>query len=400
MTKNCLICSHNIEPFISFGPQPIANGFLLPDQFKNEYFFQMDVAFCPKCTMVQLMDQPDREKMFHSNYAFYSSTSSHMAKHFEKFANEVMMKYQPSFVVEIGSNDGIMLKHFANKGIKHLGIEPSANVADESRLHGVNVVSRFFDESLAEDIVGEYGQADCILSANVMAHIPDLHSVFAGIKKLLKPGGVLIFEDPYMGDILEKTSYDQIYDEHAFFFSLNSIEYLAKQHGMETIDAYPQETHGGSMRYTVANRGTHLKNDRVRAWMEKEEYMDMDKPATYEKFRQNVEKSRENLLQVLTEIKRNGGNIVGYAATAKSATITNYCEIGPDLIDFICDTTPIKQGKFSPGMHIPVKSYAEFTGKHPSHSLLFAWNHTKEIMEKETGFKGKWIVYVPEVKVL
>lgn len=395
--KECLICKNPISPFISFGKQPIANGFLNPDQFDSEYFFDMNVAFCSNCCMVQLTEQPDRSKMFHENYAFYSSTSKHMATHFEKFANDVIEKYKPEFVVEIGSNDGIMLKHF---GCRVVGVEPSKNVADMAIANFVPTLSEFFDESLAEIMVGGHGQADVILSANVLAHISDIHSVIRGVKKLLKPSGVFIFEDPYLGDILEKTSYDQIYDEHAFFFSLGSLTWLFEQHGMEIIDVSHQDTHGGSMRYTVANTGIYQVQDSVNELVEKECAAELYNAETYEKFRQSVESSRISLLYKLNEIKQSGGNIVGYAATAKSATITNYCGIGPDLIDFICDTTPIKQGKFSPGAHIPVKPYQEFLDNPPTHALLFAWNHTKEIMEKEKDYKGKWLVYVPEVKVL
>lgn len=397
---NCLICSNPVSPFLFLGKQPIANGFLNPDQFSQEYFFELEVAFCKLCCMVQLVNQPDREKMFHENYAFFSSTSRHMADHFEDFANDVIEKYRPEFVVEIGSNDGIMLKHFAKAGIKHLGIEPSRNVAEVARENSINTISCFFDESVARDIEEDDGQADVILAANVMAHISDLHSVMSGVKSLLKPTGLLIFEDPYMGDILSKTSYDQIYDEHAFFFSLISISYLVNQHGMEVIDVSPQDTHGGSMRYTIANKDKHQKNHRVKDLMLKEYMYGLDKLDTYIDFAINVTDSQHELIDLLTKIKAEGGNIVGYAATAKSATVTNFCGIGPDFIDYICDTTPIKQGKFSPGAHIPVRPYQDFLDNPPTHALLFAWNHTQEIMEKEKDYKGKWIVYVPEVKVL
>lgn len=398
--KECLICNSPISPFISFGKQPIANGFLTEEQFKDEYFFDMEVAFCENCCMVQLMNQPDREKMFHENYAFYSSTSKHMAEHFERFAKDVISRYSPSFVVEIGSNDGIMLKHFSNAGIKHLGIEPSANVAKVAIDNGVDTISCFFDESVAESVVEDDGRADVVLSANVMAHIPDLHSVMRGVKKLLKPDGVLIFEDPYMVDILEKVSYDQIYDEHAFYFSLSSIMYLVEQHGMEIIDAEPQETHGGSMRYTIANIGMYYPSDRVKNILAKEGELGIEKAETYLQFKRNVSQSRKSLVSLIHKIKLEGGNIVGYAATAKSATVTNSCGLSPEVIDYICDTTPIKQGKFSPGAHIPVKPHWEFAANPPTYALLFAWNHTKEIMEKEKDFKGKWIVYVPEVKII
>lgn len=402
---NCLICAAPVERFMSFGRMPIANGFLSPDQFADEYFFELQVGFCPKCTMVQLIEQVDREKMFHEEYAFFSSTSTRMATHFKEFAADVRghyLKAPDPFVVEIGSNDGIMLQNFAEADIRHLGIEPSANVAEVARAKGIKTICKFFDENLAREIVAQQGQADAFLGANVMCHLPYLHSVAAGIKILLKPDGVLIFEDPYMGDIVEKTSYDQIYDEHAFYFSVTSIGNLFQQHGLEVVDAIPQNVHGGSMRYVITHKGARRPSAAVAAQRAKEAAIGLDKAETYDKLRHNIEHSRDELMSLLNELKARGQRVVGYGATSKSTTVTNYCGVTPDLVEFISDTTPIKQGKFSPGVHIPIRSYAEFVADYPPYALLFAWNHGVEIMEKERQFQsagGKWINYVPRVTV-
>lgn len=402
----CLICNSPIESFMSFGKMPLANGFLTPDQFDDEYFFELKIAFCPNCGMLQLTEQPDREKMFNENYPFFSGTSKGMAIHFQEFAEHVKRDYLSSrnpFVVEIGSNDGIMLKHFAGAGIRHLGIEPSANVAQVAIEKGINTICKFFNEDYARQIVSEYGHADAFIGANVMCHIPYLHSIVKGIRILLKPMGVVIFEDPYLGDVIENTSYDQIYDEHVFLFSVSSIKYLFEQHGMEVINIEPQETHGGSMRYIIAQRGMYPVSDKVYDQLEKERKIGLDKPETYQIFRKNCELSRDNLMAVLNEIKQQEKRIVGYAATSKSTTIINYCGITTDHIEFISDTTPIKQGKYSPGAHIPVRPYEEFISDYPDYALLFAYNHAEEIMDKEQKFiksGGKWIVYVPRVQVL
>ncbi|MFH1654807.1 MAG: class I SAM-dependent methyltransferase [Pseudomonadota bacterium] len=404
--KKCLICNTHIEPFIDFGKMPIANGFLTKDRFAEEYFFEMKVAFCPHCKMVQLIDQPDREKMFHENYAFFSQTSKGMIAHFAEFADHALKDYIKSndpFVVEVGSNDGIMLKNFAARKIRHLGIEPSSNVAKVAMDSGINTISEFFDEKLARKIVDKYGKADAYLAANVMCHIPYFHSIAEGINILLKDDGVAMFEDPYLGDVIEKTSYDQIYDEHVFLFSVSSISYVFNEHGMEVIDVEPQSTHGGSMRYVIAHKGTKPISKRVGEQLKKEHDLGLHLPDTYDKFRKNCEQSKESLKRLLVEFKRDGDRVVGYAATSKSTTILNYCGIGSELIEYICDTTPIKQGRFSPGMHIPVKSYQEFKTKYPNYAFLFAWNHSEEIMAKEQDYKstgGKWIVHVPTVKVL
>jgi len=402
----CLTCKSNYEPFISFGKMPIANGFLTPDQFDDEYFFEMKVGFCANCKMVQLANQPDRERMFHQNYAFFSSTSSRMALHFKEFADSIKQKYLPSadaFVVEIGSNDGIMLQNFAEKGIAHLGIEPSANVAKVAIQKGIKTTSEFFDEELAGKIVVDHGKADAILAANVMCHIPCLHSVAAGVKILLKPEGVLAFEDPYLGDIIEKTSYDQIYDEHAFYFSLESVSHLFEQYDLEVVDTIHQNVHGGSMRYVIAHKGKKEISPEVQKLREKEKRFGLQSPKTFELLCENIKISRDKLLAVLTDLKSQGKRVVGYAATSKSTTVTNYCGITPDLVEYISDTTPIKQGKFSPGVHIPVKPYEEFCSNYPDYALLFGWNHAEEIMANEQEFVksgGKWIVYVPEVGIV
>jgi methylation protein EvaC len=356
--------------------------------------------------MVQLLEQPDREKMFHENYAFYSSTSVRMGLHFKQFAEELMaqhLKGPDHFVAEIGSNDGILLRHFAEAGIRHIGFEPSANVAQVARDKGIRTECAFFDEALARKIVAEHGQADAFLGANVMCHIPYLHSVAEGIRILLKPAGVLVFEDPYVGDIIEKTSYDQIYDEHAFYFAAGSVSYLFAQHGLELIDVQPQDVHGGSMRYVLAHKGAHRVSDTVPERLRKERTLGLDRVETYRRFRGSVERSRDELMALLRDVKGRGKRVVGYAATSKSTTVTNYCGITPDLVEFISDTTPIKQGKYSPGAHIPVRPYAEFKNRHPDYALLFGWNHGEEIMAKEQAFRasgGKWIVYVPKVAVV
>jgi len=404
--KQCRICGRAIEPFLSFGKMPRGNGFLLPGGFPTEYFFNLEVAFCPNCTMVQLTEQPERERMFNGNYPFFSGGSQGMALHFKQFAQEVMTHYLASpdaFLVEIGSNDGTMLAHFSRAGVRHLGVEPSSNVARVARERGLQTRCDFFDEDLARQIVEEHGRADAIVGANVLCHISDLHSVAEGIKILLKPGGVTVFEDPYLGDVIQKTSYDQFYDEHVYLFSVSSISYLLEQHGMEIVDLKPVETHGGSMRFTAAHQGSLPVSPAVSLAIEKEKGLEFHRPETYHRFRKRCEKSRDQLMSLLHRLRKQGKRIVGYGATSKSTTIINYGGITSNLVEFICDTTPFKQGKFSPGAHIPVRPHEEFVQRYPDVSLLFAWNHQMEIMEKEKEFRrkgGQWLLYVPEVKVL
>ncbi len=396
----CRVCNHEISPFMSYGRMPIANGFLMPEQFKDEHFFELKPAFCPECLTFQIEEQPAPEMMFHENYAFFSRTSAHMQRHFKSYAEWVMenhLRGADPFVVEIGSNDGIMLENFAKHGLRHLGVEPSANVAAVAREHGVNTVVRFFGAEAGVDIAKEYGPAAALMAANVMCHIPDMHGIAKGADALLSPDGVLIFEDPYLGAMIEKTSYDQIYDEHVYIFSALSVANMFGPYGFELIDLLKQETHGGSMRYVLARKGARPVAPSVAAILSEEKAAGLHLPETYEKFRQACEASKARIVRLLTEEKKAGRRVVGYGATSKSTTILNYCNIGPDLIEFISDTTPIKQGKFTPGMHIPVKPYTAFAENPPQTALLFAWNHKAEIMEKEKAFTaagGKWLTHI------
>jgi 2-polyprenyl-3-methyl-5-hydroxy-6-metoxy-1,4-benzoquinol methylase len=403
----CRVSQTPLTKVIDFGMQPLGNGFLKPHQMADEYYFHMEVGFSEVSKMFQLIEQPAAEKMFHDHYAFYSSTSSYMAQHFKEFALEVigsnyLDKVDP-FVVELGCNDGILLKNFAELNIRHLGIEPSVNVALEANKVGVTTCSKFFSEDLANKIVAEHGQSDAFLAANVMCHIPDIVGVVKGIKKLLKPSGIVMFEDPYLGDVIAKTSYDQIYDEHVYLFSALSVQYLFGQYGMELINVLPQVTHGGSMRYVLAHRGAHPINDAVGERLRAETAQGLGTIDTFIQFRANVETSKAKLLALLAQLKVEGKRVVGYAATSKSTTVLNYCGIGPDLIEYICDTTPIKHGTLSPGMHIPVVPHETFKINPPDFSLLLAWNHAEEIMDKEVDYTrsgGRWIVHVPDVRVL
>jgi methylation protein EvaC len=400
----CLACGRPISPFLSFGPMPIANGFLTPDRFAEEPFFELAVGFCEGCAMVQLTRLVDRSKLFHEEYPFFSSTSTRMAAHFERLADLVLERFAAPpdpFVVELGSNDGVLLRHVAARGVRHLGIEPARNVAEVAAARGVRTVSRFFDETLAAAILADDGPADAVIGANVICHIPYIHSVLKGISLLLKPDGVFIFEDPYLGDIVQKVSYDQIYDEHAFYFSVLSVRGLVAGHGLEVFDIAPQPVHGGSMRYFVARAGARPVSGAVERQRRLEEELGLGRPETYARLRGRIERSRDQLVALLRGLKADGKRVVGYGATSKSTTVTNYCGIGPDLVEFISDTTPAKQGRYSPGVHIPVRPNTEFVRDYPDYALLFAWNHRDEILEKEQAYLaagGGFVEYVPTVR--
>ena len=400
----CKICGNDVSQIFSFGKMPVANAFLNKGEFHNEYFFELAVGFCENCKMFQLIHQPDYSQMFHDSYAFYTSTSKLMSKHFEAMAINYIDNWLPGkkdpFVVELGSNDGTMLKNLADIQIKHLGVEPSQNVANVAIERGINTKVCFFNAQTAEEISKQYGKADIISVANV--HFVNMNEVARGVKILLKNDGVFVFENPYLGNVIKNVAYDQIYDEHSYIFSLNSISYIFGNEGLEVFHVEKQETHGGSMRFYICHKGQHSKRDSVIALQHDEnEVLHLEKLETYMQFAKNCEKRKNELVSLLRKLKSEKKRIVGYAATAKSTTVLNYCGIGPDLIDCIYDTTPIKQNKFSPGVHIPVKQYTTDWHKDADYAVLFAWNHSKEIFAKELDFKktGKnWIIFVPNIE--
>ncbi len=385
---------------------PIANAFLPADQFDRESRFELAPAFCSACCMLQLVEQPSPEAMFHDHYMFFTRTSRRMVEHFTGYAEwlaEKWFDHPDPFVVEIGSNDGALLETFARRNIHHLGVEPSANTTEVARRHGVQTLTAFFNEPTAARIRAEHGPADAIVAANVMCHIPDLNEVGRAAAHLLAPHGVLVFEDPYLGDMIAKGSYDQLYDEHVYIFSAHSVAAAFGRHDFELVDLLPQETHGGSMRYVLARKGARRAAAAVTSILARERSAGLDRPETFEAFRIRCERQRDELVSLLGRLKSEGKRVVGYAATSKSTTVLNYSGIGPDLIEFITDTTADKQGLYSPGVHIPIVPAERFSAPYPDYAVLFAWNHQAEIFAKEREYVargGKWVLFVPEISVV
>lgn len=385
---------------------PIANGFLSPNQFESEDFFNLWIGQCPKTALVQLGELVPPEKMFHETYPFFTSSSAKMTQHFRglaaKLGRDHLGQREDPLVVELGSNDGTFLETFKEQRIRHLGIEPSRNVAEASRQKGVQAVDEFFSPELASRFLKELGPADLICGFNVICHIPNLAGLLTGVSLWLRQGGVFVFEDPYFGRIVEINSFDQIYDEHVFYFSVTSVRNVFERNGLRLVDVEPQETHGGSMRYTLQKEGSRTPAPAVADWLEKEQAQGLHLPSCHERFRRQVEKNRDDLRNCVKELAAGKKTVMGYAATSKSTTTLNYAGLGPKDISCIVDSTPLKQGKFSPGTHIPIRPSELFRDSPPSHALLLGWNHRKEIMGKEKWFGdcgGRWIEYVPTVRI-
>ena len=397
----CKVTKKKLKPFMSFGKMPIANGFIKKNDIKKEYFFKMEVGFSKEVSLFQLNDHPKPKMMFNKNYPFFTGSSKGMTAHFRDYANWIRKNYlkDKKILMEIGSNDGTFLQNFKKNKIFSIGIEPSANVANLSRKKGINTKNCFFDYKNVKKMKKIHKKTDLICAANAICHIPNIIDLIKSVDCLLDKKGLFIFEEPYLGAMYEKTSYDQIYDEHIFIFSGTSVQKIFDLYDMELIDMIKQETHGGSMRYVIGRKNKFKISKNVNKVLDEEKRNNLDNIESCINFKKNCENSKLKLVQLLKKNISEGKRIVGYGATSKSTTILNYCNIDSNIIDYICDTTKEKIGKFSPGMHIPIVSVENFRKDDAEIVYLFAWNHKDEILKKESVFTEKKREWISHVKI-
>ena len=390
----CRILKNKCKIVLNLGKMPIANGFIKKKDLKKEYFFKLRAAFNEKLGLFQLVTNPSPKKMFNENYPFFTSSSVYMVKHFKVFANWVKKNYmfKNSLILEIGSNDGTFLKNFNKKN--SFGYEPSKSVHIVAKYNGIKSINKFFNLKNISILKKYFNKFDVIVGSNVFCHIPNQINLIKSIDKLLSKRGVLIFEEPYLGSMYDKISYDQIYDEHIYMFSLTSINKIYNLFNFELIDAYPQTTHGGSMRYVIKRKGVSNKSKRLIKLLKYEKSKNIDKISGCLKFTDKVKKSKIRLRKKVNNILKNKGKICGYGATSKSTTILNYCNIDNRMIDCIYDTTPEKIGKLSPGTHIPIVDYKIFKKSNYKNIFLLAWNHKKEILKKEKNKNINWFSHI------
>lgn len=407
MKKKCRVCNVDIEEFMSLGQMPIANAFVKEDKKNKQFFYNLKIGFCEKCFTLQLIDVPKPEQMFNDSYAYLASTSSTMINHFSKLASKIT-NYpnisNKSFVVEVGSNDGIFLKNFSDKKIKHLGIDASKNVCDLAEKKGVKTLNEFFNFETSEKIKKDYGEADIIVSTNTMHHIENINQVVHGMANLIKDDGIIITEDPSLLEMLKNNAYDQVYAEHMYIWSLSSMKNLLNTYNLEVFDIENNEFHGGCTRYYIAKKNKKKITSKVMQQQKNEDIFGVKKISTYLKFKENVEKSKEKLIKLLKDLKSSKKTIVGYGAPAKSTTILNYCKIDNSLIDKIFDNSETKINKMTPGISlIDIVHSNEFKNFKSDYCVLFAWNHKKEILLKEKEYSnknGKWIIPVSEIEII
>ena len=395
----CKITKKKAVPVMSFGRMPLANGFLKKKDFKKEYFYELDLSWSESLSLLQLNNFPKPRKMFNKNYPFFSSSSEYMKIHFKDYAKWIKKNFASKYsnIIEIGSNDGTMLKNFEKFGDNYIGFEPSKSVADHAIKNKIKTLNLFFNSNSLGKIKKFIHNTDIVYAANVICHIPDLIELIKCLDKVLNANGLFIFEEPYLGSMLKKVSYDQIYDEHIYIFSLTSVKKIFNLFDFDLIDAIPQNTHGGSMRYVVSRKGKKPQSARLKKMLENENRSKINSIQSCLDFKKNCELSKYNIVNKLINFKKEGKEICGYGATSKSTTILNYCDIGPEIIDCIFDTTPEKINKYTPGMHIPVKEMKKNEFYKFDIAYLFAWNHKDEIFHKEKSFKlngGQWFSHV------
>ena len=395
----CKVTKEKIKTVMSFGKMPMANGFLKKSDFGKEFFYNLKVGFNEKNFLFQVGNHPRSSKIFNDKYPFFTHKSKYMINHFKTFYLWLEKNYlkKNDKIVEIGSNDGTFSSFFKKKGFNILGFEPSTNVAKIAREKGLKVYTNFFNYKNVSNIKKLKNQINLICAANVICHIPDLKNLIRGIDYLLSENGLFIFEEPYLGSMFERVSYDQIYDAHVFIFSLHSVRSIFNNFGFDLVDALPQKSHGGSMRYVIARKNKFKVKNRVKILINKEKKKRLNKISSCIKFKKQCEESRRKFRLKIKNLKINGKKICGYAASAKSTTALNYCGIDHNYIDFIVDSTKEKIGKFTPGTHIPIKSPIYFRKNFTDVAILNSWNHKKEILKKENKFKkkgGKWISHV------
>ncbi len=404
----CRFCSAPLDVvFADLGMSPLANSYLPPEQVNAmEPFYPLRALVCGKCFLVQLEEFETPEQIF-SDYAYFSSYSSSWLDHSRRYAEQMIERLgldDHSQVVEIASNDGYLLQFFREREISVLGIEPAVNVAKVAVEKGVPTLVEFFGESTASSIAAD-SSADLLLGNNVLAHVPDLNDFVAGMKVLLKPGGVITMEFPHLMRLVEENQWDTIYHEHFSYFSFLTASCVFEAHGLRLFDVEELSTHGGSLRIY----GCHAEDtDRPRTeaaagLLERERAAGYEQLDTYRGFGAGVEADKRQILAFLIDLKARGLSLAGYGAPAKGNTLLNYCGVRRDFIDYTCDMNPRKQGHFLPGSHIPIRSPEMIREARPDIVLILPWNLKDEIVE-QLGFIGEWggrfAARTPELKLL
>ena len=405
----CRFCGATLDQvFVDLGTSPLANSYLEPEDLgRAEAFYPLRVYVCGGCLLVQLPEEERPEAIF-SDYAYFSSYSESWLRHAKTYAEAMIDRFgfdAGHQVVEIASNDGYLLRWFKEKGVPVLGIEPAANVAAAAEEAGIPTRVKFFGEATAREMVSEGLCADLLVGNNVLAHVPDLNDFVAGLKILLAPAGVLTMEFPHLLRLMDEDQFDTIYHEHYSYFSFATVRKVFAAHGLTLFDVEEPSTHGGSLRIYARHDEDAGKpvGERVADLLKREDEAGLGRLETYRSFGERVRRVKWGLLRFLIAAKEEGKSIAAYGAPAKGNTLLNYCGVRTDFLDYTVDRSPHKQGRYLPGVRIPIHGPDRLRETRPDYVLILPWNLKEEIVEQMADVRswgGRFVVAIPEVRVL
>jgi SAM-dependent methyltransferase len=404
----CRLCQKPLRhTFVDLGLSPLCESFVPTDKLDAmEPHYPLHVLVCDACYLVQLREYVSPDHIF-SEYAYFSSYSTSWVAHAKAYCSMIKERLglgRDSLVVELASNDGYLLQHFAPLGVPVRGVEPAANVAKVAQEKGVPTTVGFFGVELAERLVQEGRAADLVIGNNVLAHVPDINDFVAGIRLLLKPEGIATLEFPHLERLIAENQFDTIYHEHFSYLSAIAIARIAEMHDLAFVDVEEIPTHGGSLRIFLTRASSrHSVSQRVDALIKREEKLGFRRIESYAEFGNKVQRAKRELLSFLIAAKNDGKRVCGYGAPGKGNTLLNYCGIGTDFIDFTVDRNPYKHGRFTPGMHIPIRPVEAIDEVKPDYILILPWNLKDEIvaqMRHVGDWGGKFVVPIPTVGVI
>lgn len=406
---NCRHChTPLVHTFLDLGSAPLSNAYLSEaDLRKPEKWYPLRVMVCTTCWLVQTEDYAQAGELFAADYAYFSSTSTSWLQHAAAYTADIVKQLslnKDSFVVEVASNDGYLLKNFVRAGIPCLGIEPTAGTAAAAGKLGIQVWREFFGEALGQRLAAEGKRADLIVGNNVYAHVPDINDFTVGLRAALKPHGVITLEFPHLMQLLRHAQFDTVYHEHFSYFSLYTVQRLFEAAGLRIWDVEALPTHGGSLRVY----GCHAEDKRpstpaVGALLAEETQRGLQTLATYQHFQACADKVKDDLLSFLIAQKRDGKKVAAYGAAAKGNTLLNYAGVKPDLLPVVCDAAPSKQGKYMPGSRIPIVSPSVLAENVPDYLLILPWNIASEVKQQNSALVAKgtnFVTAVPELTIL
>lgn len=404
----CRLCGDPLsQTFIDLGASPLANRYLTADQLNQmEPFYPLHAFVCASCFLVQLEEFESPASIF-TDYAYFASYSDSWVEHARRYSDMVIARFGLTGshrVIEIASNDGYLLQHFKAKDIAVLGIEPAANVAMEAERKGIPTLVEFFGEAMAKSLVDAGTRADLLVGNNVLAHVPMLNDFIRGMALVLRPRGIITMEFPHLLRLMEGGEFDTIYHEHFSYFSLITVEQAFARHGLRIFDVEELSTHGGSLRIYATHVADPIEpvSKRLKDLRAREEAANLNRLDHYLSFAEGVKDIKYRLLQFLIEAKRAGKSIVGYGAPAKGNTLLNYCGIRSDLLDYTVDRSPHKQGRFLPGVRIPIHGPDRICETKPDYILILPWNLKDEIMGQMAHVRswgGRFVVPIPELTI-